>query len=98
MKTYQYQWPPKKYLLHAQVQHETDETDGPYRLNIIREHCDGTTTIEPMEIADKNLRFIITRKRPEENSISFSYSEQLILSVYELEDTAFYPIEPYYCG
>lgn len=98
MKTYQYRWPPKKYLLHAQIQPETGETAGPYHVDIIREHCDGTTAIETIAIADENLRFIITRKRPEENAIVFSYAERFILSVYELEDTAFYPLEPFYSG
>ncbi len=91
MKNYKYIWSEEKYVIHIEA---NAGKILPICVNAERSYKNGSSTKEELKIAALNLRFIISKKNPQEEYIEFFYDDDTVLSFYEIEDNAFYPIKP----
>ena len=94
MKSYEYEWKENRYLLHAQI----DKKDVLNEKIEITRFYKNTTEKEYRKILEKSFRFIVYRKSPQEKMIKFTYPDNMVLKVFELEDRAFYPVTPCFEG
>ena len=82
MKNYKYIWSEEKYVIHIEA---NAGKILPICVNAERSYKNGSSTKEELKISKKN---------PQEEYIEFFYDDDTVLSFYEIEDNAFYPIKP----
>lgn len=95
MKSHKYIWREKIYVLHLGIRKGNKKS---YNLKVRRKIKNGTDLIEIVKLCDINTRTIISKKRPEEEAIEFLYSDELEIEIFEVEDNAFYPLQPIFVG
>ncbi len=99
MKRYTYTWsetPDGVYLLHTQFDVNC-EVYG-LLLKLTRIFRDGHQVCEEKLLIEKSDRFIISRTHPDEIELIIQYPVELILSIYEIDDRAYYPTEVLFRG
>ena len=98
MKKFFYKWNEKFdgiYLLHAQVDYSNDAEPMIIKTRVFK---DGKEEIENMPLLEKSYRFIISRTHPDEKEVVVEYPDSSKLTIYEIDDRAYYPTESYFRG
>jgi hypothetical protein len=98
MKSFAYKWHEKFdgiYLLHAQVDLEDGAESFITKTRIFK---DGKKEIERMPLLEQSHRFIISRTHPDEVEMAVDYPDDSKLTIYEIDDRAYYPTEYYFEG
>lgn len=95
MKKFNYEWNGEIFLLHIQVNSESNLSN---KISIIRNYGEGGEKIENKNIEFVNFshRFIISRTHPKEKSVSIEYPDDLIIEAFIVDDRAYYPTESFY--
>ncbi|MBF0410135.1 MAG: hypothetical protein HQM10_22515 [Candidatus Riflebacteria bacterium] len=97
MKKFSYKWTEDYYLLHFQLDRQFE---GETRLKLVRLFRGGESKTEEVKVPshDKSYRFLLSRTHPREIEFNFEYLPEMTLSVFQLEDRAYYPTEAFFVG
>ncbi|OQA80465.1 MAG: hypothetical protein BWY32_00896 [bacterium ADurb.Bin243] len=97
MKTYRYKWTPEYYLLHLQFNNPQHKV---FEAVVTRNFVNGSTRVEKEIVKDgvDSHRILISRSHPKETDLVVEYPDSLVLEIFELDDRAYYPVEPIYKG
>ena len=91
MKSYNYKWSEDIYLIHIETNNKVNKDQ---KLEIHRIGIAGKIAVENRKIAYGTERFIVMRLNSEELSIELLYDDESIISVFEIEDRAYFPAIP----
>lgn len=95
MKIFVYDWTDEIYLLHAQVD-LSGAIEGSVRLT--RFFTGDSEKIENKKLLEQSHRFIISRTHPNEAKIQIEYGNTDKLTIYEIDDRAYYPTTTFFEG
>lgn len=88
MKTFVYDWNSDIYLLHVQID-LSNATES--NIKLTRIFVDGSERNEDKNISEQSHRFIISRTHPNEIRFRIEYGKTNKLTIYEIDDRAYYP-------
>lgn len=95
MKTFVYDWSGDIYLLHVQIDLLNISESS---IKLTRIFIDGSEKIEDKKILEKSHRFIISRTHPNEIKVRIEYGNIDKLTIYEIDDRAYYPTTTFFEG
>lgn len=97
MKRFEYNWSSDIFLLHIQLNNDSDIT---FDATVTREYEGGNPRTEVISVKHdvKSHRFIVSRSHPKENKVVIDYPKGVTLEAFKVDDRAYYPTESFFVG